>query len=150
VDGVALGHVADAGAGLGRQYRAVVAEDAGRAARRLQEAQDHADGGGLAGAVAADEAEDAAPWHAEREAVHGALVAEEPGQPAGPDDGVGRGGFGDVRRGHAFSPAGLGCQSRSASLSSTALRMSSAVKSRKTASWTNASRAWCSRRSRSA
>ena len=128
---MALGHVADAGAGLGRQLRAVVAEDGGRAARRLQQAQDHADGGGLAGAVAADEGEDAAPRHAERQAVHGALAAEEPGQPAwmatvssmtGADCDREVESFGlEVTDGsHALSPAGLGCRSRSASFSSTA------------------------------
>jgi len=104
--------------------------------------------------VAADEGEDAAARHAEREAVHGALAAEEAGQPVGPDHRValigGRSGFENVGEGHAFSPADLGCKSRSDSLSSTASRISSGVKSRKTASWTKVSSAWRNRRRRSA
>ena len=69
VNRMAFGHVTDAGAGFGREPNAVVAEDGGRAARWLQEAQDHSDGCGLAGAITADECEDAAARHAEGDAV---------------------------------------------------------------------------------
>ena len=57
----------------------------GRAARRLQEAQDHADGCGLAGSVTADECEDAAARHAEGNAVDSAPPPEVTRQPAGFD-----------------------------------------------------------------
>src|SRR5207244_2765289 len=76
------------GADGGRQVGAVVPEDAGRAARRLQQAEEHADGGGLAGAVSANEREDAAARHTQRESVHGTLAAEVARQPARLDDGL--------------------------------------------------------------
>src|SRR5262249_42587823 len=136
INGVSLGHVADAGAHLRWQAGTVMAKDGGRAARRLQEAEDHANGRGLARAVPADEGEDAPAWDAERNAVHNALAAEEAGQSAGFDHWIAM-----VtewgRLDHGLAPVGLAPQSSAANFSSTARRISSAVKSRNTPSWTN-------------
>src|SRR3989441_10020546 len=58
VEGRALGQVADAAADLARLREDIEALDPDRAAGRRQEAGDDAHGGGLAGAVGAEEAED--------------------------------------------------------------------------------------------
>src|ERR1039458_7815018 len=55
--------VPDARSGFRRQCPNVIAEDASPAARRLQKPQQHADGSGLAGAVAAPQREHTAPRH---------------------------------------------------------------------------------------
>src|ERR1039458_6920309 len=55
--------VADARPGFRRQRPNVIAEDASPAARRLQKPQQHADGSGLAGAVAAQQREHTAARH---------------------------------------------------------------------------------------
>ena len=154
VDGMSLGHVTDPGAGFGTEGGAVAAEDDRRAARRLQEAQEHADGCRLAGSVAADECEDAAARHAEGDAVDRASspeVARQPAQPRSPSHTgrVGWCGQKDLLR-SCFSPIGLVSQSSSVSFSSTTLRISSALKSRKTASWMKSSTASRNRRKRSA
>src|SRR5262245_20663250 len=149
-----LRHVADAGAAAGRQFLAVVAQDGRGAAGRSEQAQQHANRGGLAGAVAADERKDAAPRHAERDVVCRALTSEVARQasaldrrltPSGRRSGI------MVARGiHVDAPADLSLQSSASRLLSTADSISSAVKSSDTASRTNDSAAARSRRSRSA
>src|SRR5262245_62255770 len=73
VDRMALRHVADPCTGFGGQAPALVAQDAGRAPRRIQEPQDHADARRFPGAVAANKGEHAAAWHAEGNTIDGAL-----------------------------------------------------------------------------
>ncbi len=76
VEREALRHVADSplhAFGIGRH---VDAADRGGARRRPQEAAQHPDGGGLAGAVAAQEAEDLAATDVERQPVDGEERAE--------------------------------------------------------------------------
>src|SRR5262249_17869153 len=120
-------------------------ENGGTAPRRLQQAQDHADGRRLAGAVAADESEDTAARHTQGNGIDRALAAEVPRQAACLDHRSARGGGGfgvcSCRENHGSSPAGLVSISRSASFWLTTSRISSAVKSKNTASWTNASTA---------
>ncbi len=71
-----------------------------------QQPAQHADGGGLAGAVAAEEPEDLAAADVERQLVHGHERAKAPGQP--PDlDGIGAGRLTD----HGRPPAGSGLPS---------------------------------------
>src|SRR5262249_1442987 len=79
VNRMSLCHVANASAGIGRQGRAVVSENPGRAASRLQEAQDHSNRGRLASAVAADKREHAPARHGESYLIDGTLAAEVPG-----------------------------------------------------------------------
>src|SRR5262249_24834608 len=79
VDGMAFGHVADPGAGFGRQGHARVAKDRRRAPRRFEQAQDHANGRRLAGAIPADEGKHAPAWYAEGHGIDGAPAAEVPG-----------------------------------------------------------------------
>jgi len=67
----ALADDADDPARLARRRDDVDALDGGGALVRSGERGEDLDGGGLAGAVGADEGEDAAPPHAEREAVQG-------------------------------------------------------------------------------
>ena len=62
----------------------VDAADRGGARRRPQQAAEHADGGGLAGAVAAEEAEDLAGAHVERHVVDGDEGAEPAREAAAP------------------------------------------------------------------
>lgn len=87
VQGRTLDERADLGKdGPGRPgHRA--AQHAGRARGRLDQAHQHADGGGLARAVRTEEAEDAARRDGQVEAVHGELSAAVAlGQAAGGDD----------------------------------------------------------------
>src|SRR5215469_9733510 len=135
---MALRHVANARAALRGQAGTVVAQDRRGAARRLQQAENHANSCGLAGAVAADKGEHAAARHAEGYRVHGALVTEVSRKSTRLDDRIVRRGggpfLGNVCEVHVGSPIGL--DSRSVSFSSTIRRISSAEKSRNTASCT--------------
>ena len=82
-----LRHVADAALDAFRIAADVDAADRRGAARRLQQPAQHADRGRLAGAVAAEEAEDLALAHVERQAIDGDEVAEAPRE-IGDDDRV--------------------------------------------------------------
>ena len=83
-----LGQVADARPGFRRQGADVVAEDAALAAGRLEQPQQHADGGGFAGTVAAQKRKHAAARHLQVQVVHGRLGAEIPGQTPRVNDGL--------------------------------------------------------------
>ena len=76
-----LRHVADAAFDAFRILRDVDAADERGAAGRPQQAAQHADGGGLARAVGAQEAEDLARLDAEGQVVHGDEVTEAAGKP---------------------------------------------------------------------
>src|SRR5690349_14746876 len=89
VQRVALGHVTDAAADLWREVAAVVAEHARGAARRLEQAEEHADGGRLARTVAAEERVDAPARHAQVDGVDGLSPAEVAGEAVGLDDQIG-------------------------------------------------------------
>src|SRR6266545_2346353 len=86
VDGGGLARQADAGAhaiGVGAD---VDARDAGAAGVGLEQGGEHADEGGLAGAVGAEQAVDAAGRDGEAEAVQRADLAEVLGEPLDLDD----------------------------------------------------------------
>src|SRR5690606_4397035 len=76
VEAEALGHVADALLDALRLAHDVVTDDGSAPARRLQDAAEHADGRRFAGAVRAEDAEDLAAAHAERDVAHGDEIAE--------------------------------------------------------------------------
>jgi hypothetical protein len=76
----ALRHVADAPLDAFRVAADVDAADDGRSGCRREQSAQHPDRGGLAGAVAAKEAEDLAGTHLERHVVDGKEVAETAGQ----------------------------------------------------------------------
>ncbi len=80
VEGEALGHVADAGLDAVLVPDDVEAVHPALAGGGQQEAVQHADGGGLAGAVRPQEAEDFTLGHRKADAVHGPEFAEVPGQ----------------------------------------------------------------------
>ena len=90
-----LAHVADPVAHAARVADDVHAVDLDRARRRPDEADQHADGRALAGAVGAEEGEDRARRHFDREVVDRGEGAEALGEPARPDD----------RPGHHTPPA---------------------------------------------
>ncbi len=80
VEAEALAHVADAALDALRVLRDVDTEDEPRARGRREQAAQHADGRGLAGAVRAEEAEDLALGHRERHAVDRGEGAEALGE----------------------------------------------------------------------
>src|SRR6185437_13294210 len=75
------GHVCEAPVQGHRVTPGVRAEQAYLAGVRAQEAEQHADGGGLAGAVRAEEAVHLAPLHPQIQAVEGARAPEVLAQP---------------------------------------------------------------------
>lgn len=77
----ALGHIADAAAYLARVLAQVGAGDGGLAPVRLDEGRQHPQGGGLAGAVRAEEPEDLARRHVQ---VHPAYRVDGLRLPTGP------------------------------------------------------------------
>ena len=85
VQGKTLGHVADARPGRGRGGAQVEPGHGAVAAGDGQQAAEHAEGGGLAGAVGAEQAEDLAAPHPEAHPVHGREAAETPHQVVGRD-----------------------------------------------------------------
>ncbi|OPZ23512.1 MAG: hypothetical protein BWZ02_03186 [Lentisphaerae bacterium ADurb.BinA184] len=107
-----LGKVADAAFGL--DVAGGLAKDDELAARGVEQAEEELDGGGFAGAVGAEQAEDLAAGDREVYAVDGARfgaapeVAEHLGEAAGLDDQVVRGGSHGVRwrRGSVGSDGG--------------------------------------------
>jgi hypothetical protein len=95
VEAVLLGHVAEGFEGLGGAGRDELAADEGGAGVGDQEAREHADGGGLAGAVGAHEAVELARAEREGQTAHGRGVAEAAREGAGFDgEAGGRGGRG--------------------------------------------------------
>ena len=82
---VLFGQVADARPGLRRQRANVVAEDGAPTARGREQPQQHADGGGLAGAVAAQQREDPAARHLQVQFIHRRPRAEVARQTLGAD-----------------------------------------------------------------
>ena len=72
----ALRHVADLALDLVGVAADVVAEAGALAAIGRQQAAEHADGGGLAGAVGAEEAVDRAALHLHRQVMHDLAAAE--------------------------------------------------------------------------
>ena len=87
VEAEVLGHVADATADPLRLTHDVEAEHRGVSRRGAQEAQQHADGGGLPRPVGSQEAENLPPANAEAHVIHGGEAVEFFGQPFG-DDGI--------------------------------------------------------------
>src|ERR1700722_4360655 len=83
-----LGEVTDAGADFGCERADVVAEQQAGTARGLHEAHEHADGGGLAGTVAAEERENTSARDVEIEFVDGGLRAVIFCEAARLDDGL--------------------------------------------------------------
>src|SRR5581483_2484335 len=79
----------------------VAAENSDLALGRGEQAGEHLDGGGLAGAVGPEEPVEGAPLDPQVDAVHGPEVAEVAGQPAGLD-----------RWGHAGGPIGYASRRR--------------------------------------
>jgi len=97
------GHVADERPGLEAIGLAVVPENRGSARARPEEVEQQPNGGGLAGAVQAEEAE-RLPWlDGKVEAFHGDEAAEPFGQTVGRDGGRG-GGHQGVRLGWIVRP----------------------------------------------
>ena len=90
-----LPHVADVVAHASRVADDVDAVDADLAGGRLEQADQHADGRALAGAVAAQEREDGPGLDHDVERVDGGEIAESLGEPGGADGG----------RRHAAAPA---------------------------------------------
>jgi len=83
-----LAHVAHSGPDAIGFLPGVVSQHDGPSCAGLQEAQEHADGCGLPGAVGAQEAEDLPPQNPERDAIHGQEMVEALTQVLG-HDGVG-------------------------------------------------------------
>ncbi len=94
VEAEALRHVADAGLDLGGIGADVVTETGAAAFVRREQPAQHADGGGLAGAIGSEEAEDGAAFDLHGEVAHHLPPAERFGQAVHVDDDVGRGGRG--------------------------------------------------------
>ncbi len=86
----ALRHVADLALDLVGVAADVVAEAGALAAVRRQQAAQHADGGGLAGAVGPEEAVDRAALHLHRQVMHDLAAAERFRQALDVDGDVGR------------------------------------------------------------
>ncbi|CAM5527602.1 hypothetical protein SSTU70S_03289 [Stutzerimonas stutzeri] len=76
ITGRAFGQIADLALGLQRLRLDVVAEDAGAAGGRREEAGQHLHGGGLAGAVRAEKAQHLARLDAERQGIHRRVLGE--------------------------------------------------------------------------
>src|SRR5262249_46541131 len=99
----------------------VVADHPGAAARRIEDAAQHADGGRLAGPVGAEHTEDLTPRHRERDVVDRDQVAEAARQVLGDDDRGGRACRGRAAR--RVTNAGLpACRRRSGSARRTRTR----------------------------
>src|SRR5262249_56268258 len=81
-----LGHVADAPLDLGVTGQDVEAGDRGTAGRGRQEAAQHLDGGGLAGAVRAEESEDLPSLDLQRQLGHRVERSEAAAEPLREDD----------------------------------------------------------------
>ena len=92
-DGGLLRHVAEPGARAAPERVAgnVAAVEADLAALGAQQAREHAEGGGLAGAIGAEQADDLAERDAEREVVHDDAAAEAAVQSDRDEAGVGVG-----------------------------------------------------------
>jgi hypothetical protein len=88
VQAEALGHVADALLHALGVALDVEADDAALAARRVEDAAEHADGRGLSGAVRPEHAEDFTGVHRERDIAHRYQLAEAARQLLGDDDGL--------------------------------------------------------------
>jgi hypothetical protein len=90
VDAAGLGHVADPAADAGRVADQVVPRHDGAARGGREQRGEHPQGGGLARAVGAEEAQDLARGHGQVDATHrfdgAALGLEGPGEPGGVDD----------------------------------------------------------------
>ena len=80
VEGRHFDEAADVAQGLFLLARHLVVEHLREAAGRVDEAADHADGGRLAGAVGAEEAEDVAAPDREAEVIYGKSVAKALGE----------------------------------------------------------------------
>src|SRR6202790_5505878 len=98
----ALRHVADLALDLVGVAADVVAETPALAAVGRQQPAQHADGGGLAGTVGAEEAVDGAALHLHRQIMHHLAAAERLCQALDVDRNVGGG-----RRGHRLSATGV-------------------------------------------
>src|SRR6185295_6979465 len=109
-DEVSLRQVADPGADLRRERGALAAEDPGPPAGGMEESQEHADGGGLPGAVPADEGAHRAAGNGQVDPLHRRPFAEVPGESLGGDDFVTHGApppaAGPARRASARAPPG--------------------------------------------
>ena len=82
-----LGQVTDARPGFRRQGADIMAEDVALAARRLEQPQQHADGGGFAGTVPAQKRKHTPARHLQVQVINGRLGAEIPCQtPRANDD----------------------------------------------------------------
>ena len=71
-----LGKVADPGTQFRREIPAVVPQNGGRPARRIQQAQQHSNRGRLARTVSAEQTEHATARHVQIERIHGFVAAK--------------------------------------------------------------------------
>jgi hypothetical protein len=88
VELVFFGQVTNAGPGLGRQPPNVETQDGSTAPAGREQSQQHADGGGFAGAIAAQEREHTASRHRQVQFVHGGFGAEITRQTSCLDNGL--------------------------------------------------------------